>query len=424
MRIILHSDMNGFYATAECARHPEWKASPLVVCGDRESRHGIVLAKNEIAKRYGIRTGDVLWEAEKKCKNLIEVNADFPYYLSLSQKLKELYGEYTDRVESFGIDECWLDVTESLSLFRRRFRLPEGSDGFAVGAAIADDIRSQVKARFGLTASVGVANNKIFAKLASDYRKPDATTVFSPQNYAAVNALPVGALLYVGRATEEKLAKLNLFTIGHLACADRARLVEKLGKWGAYLSDFANGRDVSPVSYAGAPEPFRSIGNSVTYAYDLRTPEEARSLIVLLSDSVAMRLRESGAGGARTVKVSVTDTALISYGRQGKLMTPALTAGEIAAKAYALLAELNPPYPLRGVGVSVSDFAGNAVQLGVHSERAFAMERAERAVDTVRKKYGNASVRRASVLLDRELMRLDVKADHVIHPENFFKDRS
>lgn len=424
MRIILHSDMNGFYASAECARHPEWRELPVVVCGDRESRHGIVLAKNERAKACGIRTGEVLWEAEKKCANLIEATADFSYYLELSRAIRALYAEYTDRVESFGIDECWLDVTESLSLFRRTFGLAARADAFSVGSAIADDIRARVREKFGLTASVGVADNKIFAKLASDYRKPDATTVFSPREYEGVVwNLPVGDLLYVGRATEEKLAELNIFAIGHLAHADRARLVKKLGKWGAYLHDFANGRDLSPVAFERDAAPFRSIGNSITYAYDLRNFQEARALLLLLSDSVAMRLRESGVGGAYTVKVNATDAALFSYGKQGRLPLPVLTAGEIAEKAAELLRELNPPYPLRGLGVTVSDFAAGSVQLGLLSARSAVRERAERAVDEVRKKYGNRSVCRAAYLTDRELMRLDIKEDHVIHPENFMNGK-
>lgn len=229
MRTILHSDLNNFYASVEILKHPELKNMPVAVCGNREERHGIVLAKNMLAKAAGVQTGDVYWQAKKKCPDLVELPADFSSYLRVSKEVRKIYERYSDCVEAFGIDECWIDVTDSEKIF-------------GGGAAIAEQIRRSIKREIGITASVGVSWNKIFAKLGSDLKKPDAVTVITPENYKTVVwPLPVEEMLYVGKATKRKLNLRGIRTIGDLAAAEEQLLAEWLGKWGSYLHIFANG---------------------------------------------------------------------------------------------------------------------------------------------------------------------------------------
>lgn len=255
-RVILHCDMNNFYASVECLHNPSIRGKPVAVCGDAELRHGIVLAKNYIAKSYGIKTGDVIWEARQKCKDLVVISANFPLYLRFSQLARKIYERYTDQIESFGIDECWLDVT--------------GSSCFGTGEQIANEIREAIKFELGCTTSIGVSWNKIFAKLGSDMKKPDATTVISKDNYKdTIFKLPAEDLLYVGRTTNAKLKKLNINTIGDVAQADIEFLKMRLGKWGEYLWIFANGYDQSNVSLNGAESVIKSVGNSTTTIRDL-----------------------------------------------------------------------------------------------------------------------------------------------------------
>lgn len=276
MRTILHSDLNNFYASVECLRRPEIREKPVVVVGSKEDRHGVVLAKNTVAKRAGVRTGDVYWQARQKCgETLVEVQADFARYLKVSKAVRGIYEDYTDRIEAYGIDECWLDVTASLKLF--------GS-----GVGIAEAIRERVKREIGITVSVGVSWNKIFAKLASDMKKPDAVTEITQENYKEIVwRLPVEDLLYVGSATKQKLNRIGIRTIGQLARSDEELLVRMLGKWGSYLFAFANGSDTSPVSAVDEEENIKSIGNSLTVYRDLKNEEDVRMVIHLL----AIRLR-------------------------------------------------------------------------------------------------------------------------------------
>ena len=324
MRTILHSDLNNFYASVELLKRPELKGSPVAVCGSVENRHGIVLAKNMIAKGAGVKTGETIWQAERKCPGLVRLPVDFPSYHRVSARVRQIYQRYTDRVEPFGIDECWLDVTESVRLF-------------GGGKAIAEEIRAAVKAEIGVTVSVGVSWNKIFAKLGSDMKKPDAVTCITPENYrSTVWPLPVGELLYVGKSTLQKLNRFGIRTIGELARADRAFLTAKLGKWGTMLAVYANGEDESPVARVDEQREIKSIGNSLTNYRDLVDNDDVYPLLLLLSESVAARLRESGVGKARTVHVSATDNKLKRYAKQGRLSEPTRSASEIDGHVYAL----------------------------------------------------------------------------------------
>ena len=411
MRTILHSDLNNFYASVECRRRPELAGKPVIVCGSKEDRHGIVLAKNMLAKSCGVRTGDVIWEAKRKCPGVVEIPADFPEYLRFSKKVRRIYERYTDRVEAFGIDECWLDVTESLSLF--------GS-----GREIAEEIRNSVKSELGVTVSVGVSYNKIFAKLASDLKKPDAVTVISAENYRdIVWSLPAEELLYVGKATKRKLNGVGIYTIGDIARAEESFLLRRLGKWGSYLWRFANGLDDTEVVRVGEEENVKSIGNSLTNYRDLENEEEVFTLIWLLADSVAMRLRESGLGRARTVHLWVRDAKLSDFGRQARLPRASRSGSEIGAFACKLFSESYPwREKVRGVGVSVSGFERGNEQLDLFSDfgREEKSERLDETLDRIRKKYGNNIIQRAVIKKDKRLSELDVKGEHVVHPENFF----
>ena len=405
MRTILHSDLNNFYASVELLKHPDVAHLPVVVCGNVEDRHGIVLAKNQIAKSLGVKTGEVLWQAEKKCKNLVRFTADFPSYLKISKAVKEIYSRYTDQIESFGIDECWLDVTDS-----RKY--------FGTGEEIAQKIRSAVKEEIGVTVSVGVSFNKIFAKLGSDMKKPDAVTVISKENYKdTVWKLPAEDLLYVGRATKNKLNSIGVHTIGDIATTDEKVLVSLLGVWGHTLYTYANGLDNSPVISKQAEDGVKSISNSLTAYKDLCTFEEVKTLILLLAESVATRLRESGLGKASTVKLSVVDNSLKTVAKQVKLTAPTKTAGDIANACYKLFYDFYKwVNPVRGLGVGVSNFTFGEEQLsidfgGISEDKK---DRLDEAVDEIRAKYGNNSVQRARILQDKRLSGMDVKGDHLV----------
>ena len=414
MRTILHSDLNNFYASVECLRRPEIREKPVVVVGSKEDRHGIVLAKNMLAKKAGVNTGDVYWEARQKCGNtLVEVQADFAEYLKVSKEVRKIYEDYTDRIEAYGIDECWLDVTASLNLF--------GS-----GVQIANTIRERVKKEIGITVSVGVSWNKIFSKLGSDMKKPDAVTEITEENYREIVwKLPVGDLLYVGSATKQKLDRLGIKTIGQLAQSDEELLVRMLGKWGSYLYTFANGKDNSSVTTVDEEENVKSIGNSLTVYRDLKDEEDVQMVICLLADSVAARMRETGLTRARTVHLYARAADLSGYQKQGKLARPCGNALEIGRKAFALFREVYSwQNYVRGLGVSVSDFCFGADQLDLFGslEKDEKQKRLDAAVDKLRKKYGNNVIQSAIVYKDPKIRDLDVKGEHVIHPVGFFRN--
>lgn len=408
MRTILHSDLNNFYASVELLKHPECKGVPVAVCGSVEDRHGIILAKNQLAKSFGIKTGEVLWEAKKKCKNLVTFPADFSSYIKVSEAVRGIYGRFTDNIESFGIDECWLDVTDSLKIF--------GS-----GEEIAQKIRTAIKEEIGVTVSVGVSYNKIFAKLGSDMKKPDAVTVITPNNFKqTVWKLPAEDLLYVGKSTKTKLNSIGVHTIGDIATTDEKVLVGLLGVWGKTLYRFANGFDDTPVAGKKTEESVKSIGNSLTDYKDLYNFDEVKTLILLLSESVASRLRESGLGRATTIKLSVTDNALKTYGKQITIDKPTRTATDIAKIAYKLFYQLYKwERPVRGIGVAVSNFTLGTEQLSIDTDiiKDEKKDRLELAVDGIRKKYGNHSLQRARILQDPRLAETDIIGGHTVNPK-------
>ena len=258
-RVVLHSDANCFYASVEMLYHPELDGKPLAVGGDPEARHGIVLTANYIAKRKGVKTGMALWQAKQACPDLIFVPPRMDLYLKFSGMLREIYSDYTNQIEPYGCDESWLDVTGSSSL--------KGD-----GRKIAEEISRRVKKELGITVSIGISWNKIFAKLGSDYKKPDGITEFNRQNYKdLIWRLPASDLLYVGRSTRRVLTKYGIRTIGELACVDLDFLERQLGKMGLVLYSFANGWNDSQVAAEGYSAPIKSIGNSTTAPRDLVT---------------------------------------------------------------------------------------------------------------------------------------------------------
>ena len=282
-RIILHCDLNSFYASVELLDKPALWEVPVAVCGDPKTRHGIILAKNEPAKKYGIQTAETVWQAKKKCPGLVLLPPHHDLYKMWSVRVNDIYERFTDLIEPFGIDESWLDVTNSLHLF--------GGDA----RALADTLRGRIKREFGLTISVGVSFNKVFAKLGSDYKKPDATTVISRENWRdMVWPLPVGDLLYVGRAARRTLAQYGVETIGQLAACKPEMLEQLMGKAGVQLHRYANGLDDAPVRPQHEHEPVKSVGNSTTFPENLTRWEQVRSGLQMLSDSVAGRLRQQG----------------------------------------------------------------------------------------------------------------------------------
>ncbi len=411
-RTILHCDLNGFYASVECFYHPELRPFPVAVAGDPEQRHGIILAKNSVAKKYNIKTGEAIWQAKRKCPNLICLTPNYDLYAKHSQLAREIYQEYSDKVESFGPDECWLDATGGVA-------------SFSDGKLLADEIRERIKAELGITASVGVSFNKIFAKLGSDYRKPDATTVISEQNFKEI-VWPLSAndMIYVGPSTARKLERFAIHTLGDVANADVEFLKNRLGKAGVVLWQWANGKDYSQVrQYQASPE-IKSIGNSTTAPHDLATDNDIRITLRLLSESVASRLRD-GNYRCRTVQVSMRQTDLFYYERQMALPYPTAESESIYEAAYRLLCKHSfEEKPLRSVGVRGMNLVDDSVtQLSLYPEiqAMQQQEELERAIDSLRNRFGFQIVKRGLMMTDNALSALDAKGDHTVHPESYFR---
>ncbi len=387
-RIILHCDLNCFFASVELLSHPDLRHLPVAVCGDPSSRHGIILAKNEPAKRCGVQTAETIWQAKKKCPSLVLLPPHHDRYRVYSKQVNAIYEQYTDLVEPFGIDESWLDVTGSLHLF--------GGDA----AALADTLRHRVREELGLTLSVGVSFNKVFAKLGSDYKKPDATTVISRENWKEIVwPLPVGDLLFVGGAARKLLAQYGVKTIGDLAACPTDMLESLMGKLGTQLHEYACGLDASPVRSRYDRETVKSVGNGTTFPQNLTTWEQVRGGIAVLADSVATRLRRYGlyAGG---VQVTVRDPAFRDRSRQTQLSTPTHLIRDITAAALELTGQLwKPPSPIRALTVTAIHLATPAdayeqVDLFTAAEapKRKKQEQLEAAMDHIRSKYGTDAI--------------------------------
>ena len=334
-RVIFHCDCNSFYASVELLSHPELRERPVAVCGDPASRHGIILAKNEAAKTFGVKTAETIWQARQKCPELVLLPSHHRLYEEYSKKVNAIYERFTDLIEPFGIDESWLDVTGTLHLF--------GGDP----RALADRIRAEVKGELGLTVSVGVSFNKVFAKLGSDYKKPDATTVITVEDIPTIVwPLPVTDLLFVGRAAAGVLRQYGVETIGQLAAFDRDALVTLLGKQGGQLWAYANGLENSPVAPAGQYVPPKSVGNGFTFPRNLTTRDEVHRGLAVLCDEVAARLRKDGLK-ASTLQVVIRDPAFRDLCRQRPLKAPTYLARELTAAAPKSTASRSSSAPSR-----------------------------------------------------------------------------
>lgn len=395
-RTILHSDLNSFYASVEIRNNPTLADKPVAVGGDEQARHGIVLAANPLAKQYGIRTAETLWSARRKCPDLVIVPTHFDEYHRFSQAVRQIYLDYTSQIEPMSLDEAFLDVTGSRELF-------------GDGETIAQTIRTRVKEELGLTVSIGVSFNKIFAKLGSDYKKPDAVTIFSRENYQElVWPQPVGNLLYVGKATAAKLAGIGIHTIGELAAADPAALQMLLGRMGPTLHDYANGRDETSVAEYVNREQAKSIGNMITAPRDIRTPADADLVLWPLCENVAHRLRRHGMC-AGSVSLYIRDIQLVTHTRQCQLTPPTWLARELMEHARGLLARhYKWKLPIRTLGVTAGDLVPAdqvSLQLDLDgtAEKRDKFERIERAMDGLKDRYGSAAIRRGTELLDPKL---------------------
>ena len=386
-RVIFHIDCNGFYAAVECLDNPSLREIPMAVAGDPEARSGIILAKNELARKYGVKTAETIYQAKRKCPDLHLVPPHFNRYVDISRRVKALFGEYTDQVESFGLDEAWLDVTGSLRYFRTTPR------------SLADRIRERIKAEIGITVSVGVSFNKVFAKLGSDLKKPDATSVITRENFRQIVwRLPAEDLLFVGQTTAEVLHRNYLFTIGDLARTSPTALEKLLGKQGLVFWRYANGLDEAPVLRIGETEPAKSIGNGMTFRRNLQGYEELKSGVVALTDEVASRLREEKLR-CLGVQIMIRDPQMRSITRQMVLPRTTHLQKEIVDAAMELVrANWPETAPVRAIAITASRLMDETIAceqttlLGAENGQRKRLEHAEEAMQKLRRKYGRSCI--------------------------------
>lgn len=390
-KVILHCDLNNFYASVECLLNPEYSNVPLAVSGNADKRHGIILAKNELAKAKGIQTGEVIWSAKQKEPALILVPPHFSEYTRFSNMAFDVYSTFTSQVEPFGADECYLDCTNSVKKF--------GS-----GEIIADKIRQAIKDNLGLTISAGVSFNKVFAKLASDIKKPDATTVISKDNFRQVAwTLPASDLLMVGSSTMAKLKKLNIHTIGDLAIAQDKILREQFGINGTKLKIYASGNDTEPVREYVKHHQNESYGHGMTTTKDITTANELKTLIYYLAEKIALRLKHNSVRGYG-VAVSLRSSELENCSKQAKLPSPIMSTNDITANAFKLASNLwDNKTKIRTVTVSIFSLtnANAPTQISMFDAdcNIKTNENLDNALMNIRAKHGSEAIVRANLIL-------------------------
>lgn len=390
-RAILHSDINSCYASVERLYDPRLGERAFAVCGSVEDRHGIVLAKDEKAKAAGVKTGMAIWQAKRLCPELETVSPHFERYAKYSAMVREIYAEYTDMCEPFGIDENWLDITNCLAC-------PDP-------AATAQEIRRRVKRETGLTVSVGVSWNKVFAKLGSDYKKPDAVTVIDRERCRrTVWRLPASELLMVGRSTGRELSRMGIRTIGELACTDPELLAKHFGKSGIMLWRYANGMDDSRVRRAGEEEPPKSIGNSVTLPYDIENAAEARRTLIMLAESIGQRLRAQKLM-CRTIEIALRSEQLSWQSHRMRLRYATDVTSELYEYGFELMRQCHDfSSPLHSLGLRALELvhAGDVEQIDMFIDYVNLNKQRgiDSAMDKLRGKYGADIIRRACLLGD------------------------
>ncbi len=388
-RIILHSDANSFFASVEAAIDPGLKGKPVAVCGAIEERHGIVLAKSEEAKRTGITTGMTIREAKERCTELKVVKPHYDVYADYSDRLKAIYADFSDRIEPFGMDECWLDVSSAIKKYED-------------GALAADMIRARTKKELGISVSVGVSFNKVFAKLGSDLKKPDGTTVITQSGFRKqLYSLPAGALLGVGRATRATLNKHGIYTIGQLAECDVSFLIKLFGKTGGGLWRYANGLDCSPVVTEIEAPPVKSVSHGFTPPKDLESNEEVKKLMYALCQEIGEKLRRHRLR-CTGVGVFARDTGLKISSLQKKLLSASDNSAEIAGAAYALFMDNGGlKEPLRSLTVSAinleSSFMPQQTDLFTDCRRQEKRRELDKTIDKIRKRFGKGAIQPALI---------------------------
>ena len=420
-RAILHIDMNAFYASVAQHLDPSPRGKTVVVAGDPEKRSGIILAKSRQAKVAGVKTADAIWQAKQKCPDLIIVPPDYAAYKRYSKLARLLYYEYINQVEPFGLDESWIDVTGSLRLF--------GGDPML----IAQEISERVKEELGLTVSVGVSWNKVFAKLGSDTDSGDGIIEITRENYKDLAwPMPASEMIYVGPATMKKLHAAGYETIGDLAHAGDYFLKNRFGKIGFMLRSFARGEDMSPVRVmdpkrADVDYVIKGIGNGLTAPRDLVCEADVKALVWLLSESVSQRLRES-LFRCRTIAVGVCAHDFTGYSRQRTLRVPTCLTSDIANMAMELIRENQPLdecHAIRAIHVRTSNLVTMREPLQVDlfgdAEEILKRERLDFAIDELRRRFGNKCVHRAVELTDEVMGTLDIKRDNTVHPIGFLR---
>ena len=399
-RAILHSDLNSFYASVEMMLNPSLQGKAVAVCGSTEDRRGIVLAKSEKAKKAGVKTGMAIWQAKQRCSDLVVVSPHYDQYLKYSKMARTIYRRYTDQVEPYGMDEAWCDVTGSRSLF-------------GDGMTIAEEIRKAVKNELGLTVSIGVSFNKVFAKLGSDMKKPDAITQITPDNYKEkVWPLPSSDMFFIGRSTALKLAKYNITTIGDVAQTSMDFLEHLLGKNGLMIWACANGEDVSRVQREDFTPPIKSFGHGTTCREDLLNTNEVWKVILYLSQDLGTKLRSHDLM-ARGVQLTVKNTKLEYSQYQEQLIWPSQNARDIANAAMKIFRArylwYNPVRALsvRAINLIRSDFP---IQLTIdHSADVFLRyQKLESVMDTIKSRFGDDSICPATICTNDKLPKGEV----------------
>ncbi len=388
-RTILHCDMNNFYASVECMLDMSLRGHPVAVGGDVENRHGIILAKNYEAKKYGIQTGEALWQARQKCKDLIIVPPHYEQYLKYSKLAREVYADYTDQIEPYGMDECWLDVTGSVGIM--------GS-----GEKIANEIRERMKFELGLSISAGVSYNKIFAKLGSDMKKPDATTLIPKETFREkIWDLPASDMLGVGRATEKALSSYGIHTIGQLANTPPELLKHRLGKCGVMIIQYANGEDHSPVARQDYEVPIKSIGHGITTREDLENSAEVWNVMLSLMQDVGHKLRvyEKNAGG---VAIDIRNCELSHKQWQCQLPAATHSTSILAKEAFSLFSRsYRWDFPIRSVTVRAINLSPQSCpqQIDLFTDYAEInrRERIESVVENIRDRFGKYAIMPAAL---------------------------
>lgn len=393
-RVILHCDLNNFYASVECVKNPFLQGKAVAVCGNEDDRHGIILAKSQKAKSFGVETGDTVIEAKRKCRDLIVVKTDFEAYHKFSERVKEIYKRYTDLIESFGMDECWLDISGSTKLFGN-------------GEKIADEIRNKIKEETGLTISVGVSFNKIFAKLGSDMKKPDATTVISKENFREkIWSLPASDLFYVGRKTSKALQRYGIYTIGDIALSDVSFMKQVLGKSGVDLWIYANGMDKSPVSHINSKSTVQSVSRGITCTESLVTAEEAKRVILELSTSVSKGLRQEHLL-ANGVQIAIKNDGLSVSRYSSSLQMPTHNAKEIYTLAAELLEKHKWENNVRSVSVRTFNLIDEKnlqqITTDIDMKKCKKSEDIDDALVNIRKQFGKNTVFNSSRLLGTKI---------------------